>query len=88
MGGGFSTSVQSGPGAHPSSYTMGTGSLPVVKRPGSGIDHPPQSSAEIKERVELYIYFPSGPSWCVIGLTLSVPFLCEKLTDKNPLPNR
>ena len=37
----FSTPVQTGPGAHPASYTMGTGSLPGVKRPGRGVDHPP-----------------------------------------------
>ena len=37
----FSTPVQTGPGAHPSSYTMGTGSFPGVKRPGRGVDHPP-----------------------------------------------
>jgi hypothetical protein len=33
-----------------------TGSFPGVKRPGCGIDHPPSSSAEVKERVELYLY--------------------------------
>jgi len=38
-----------------------------VKQPGCGIDHPPQSRAEIKERVELHLYYPSGPSWPVIG---------------------
>jgi hypothetical protein len=27
----------------------------------------PLSSAEVKERVELYLYSPSGPSWSVIG---------------------
>ena len=33
---------QTGPGAHPISYTMVTGSLsPGVKRPGRGVDHPP-----------------------------------------------
>ena len=30
----FSTSVQTGPGAHPASYAMGTGSFPGVKRQG------------------------------------------------------
>jgi len=53
--------------AHPASYTMGTGSFVGVKRPGRGVDHPPTSSAEVKERVELYLYFPSGPSWPVLG---------------------
>jgi hypothetical protein len=36
-----------GPGAHPASCTMGTGSFPGVKRPGRGADHPPPSSAEV-----------------------------------------
>ena len=49
----FSAHVQTGPGAHPVSYTMGSGSLPGVKRSGRGVDHPPPSSAEVKERVEL-----------------------------------
>jgi hypothetical protein len=31
---------------------------------------PPLSSAEVKERVELYLYSPSGPSWPVLGRTL------------------
>jgi hypothetical protein len=35
----FSAYVQTGPEAHPASYTMGTGSFPGVKRPGSGVDH-------------------------------------------------
>jgi hypothetical protein len=49
---------------------MGTGSFLGVKRPGRGVDHPPPSSAEIKERVELYLYSPFGPSWPVVGRTL------------------
>jgi len=56
-----------GPGTYPASYTMGTGSFPGVKRPGHGVDHPPASSAEVKEIVELYLYCPSGPSWPVLG---------------------
>ena len=36
-----------------------------VKRPGCGIEHP-SLSAEVKERVELYLYLPSGPSWFVL----------------------
>jgi hypothetical protein len=63
----FSAPVENGPGAHPVSYTVGTGSLPGVKRPGRGSDHPLSSSDEVKERVELYLYSPSGPSWPVLG---------------------
>ena len=63
----FSAPVQTGPVALPASYTMGTGSLPGVKRPGRGADHPPPSSAEVEGRVELYICSPSRLSWPVIG---------------------
>jgi len=38
-----------------------------VKRPGHGADHPPPSSDEVKERIELYIYSPSGLSWPILG---------------------
>jgi len=64
---GVSAPIQTGPGAHPASYTMGTGSFPGVKRPGCGIDHPPPSSAEVKERVQLYICTIFGLSWPVLG---------------------
>ena len=60
MGTTFFAPVQIDPGAHPAFYTMGTGSFPGVKRPGRGVDHPPPSSAEVKERVELYLYSPMG----------------------------
>jgi hypothetical protein len=62
----FSAPVQTGPEAHPASDTMGTGSFPGVKRQGRGVDHPPSSSVEVKETVELYFYSPSGPSWPVL----------------------
>jgi hypothetical protein len=44
----FFAHVQTGPGAHPASCTMGTGSFPGVKRPGRGADHPTPPSAEIE----------------------------------------
>ena len=69
----FSASVQTGPGVQPAYYTMGTGSFPGLKRPGRGVDHPPPSSAEVKGRVELYLYSNSGPSWPVVGWPL--PFI-------------
>jgi hypothetical protein len=58
----FSTPVHTGPWAHPASYTMGTASFPGIKRPGHGV--------EVKERVGLCLYSPSGPSWPVLGWTL------------------
>ena len=74
----FSAPVQTGPGAHPASYTMGTGSFPGVKRPRRGVDHPTTSRAEMKERVELYLYSPSGPSWHV--LEWPMPSLLQSFT--------
>jgi len=41
--------VQTGPGAHPASYTMGTGFFPGVKRPGRGVDHPPHLVLRLKK---------------------------------------
>ena len=74
MGARFSAPVHTGPGAHPASYTKGTRSFPEVKRLGRGVYHPPPSSVEVEGRVELYICFPSGPSWPVLGRTLLVRY--------------
>jgi hypothetical protein len=63
----FSAPVQTGPAADPASYTLDTRSFPGVKWTGRGVDHPPPSRAEVKERLELYVYSPSGPSWPVLG---------------------
>ena len=42
--------VQTGPGAHPVSCKMGTGSFPGGKvRPGRAADHSPPSSAAVME---------------------------------------
>ena len=40
-----------------------------VKRPGRGLDHPTPSSAEVKERVDLYLYSPYGTSWPVLHIS-------------------
>ena len=61
-----------------SPYTMGTRSLSRgVKRPGRGVDHPPVSSAEVKERVELYLY-----SWSVLGRISPLPFIFRLSNQK------
>ena len=67
----FSAPVQTGRGAHPASYTIGTWSFPEVKRPRCGVDHPYPSRAEIKERILLYLYSPSGLPWPLPGRTLT-----------------
>jgi hypothetical protein len=60
------TRVQTGPGAHPDSYTMVTVEFLGLKRPGRGADHP-LSRAEVKEGVEIYLYSTYRPSWPVLG---------------------
>ena len=53
----FCPPVQTGRGAHPASCTMGNLSFfSRVKWPGCDAEYPPPSSAEIKKRVELYLY--------------------------------
>jgi hypothetical protein len=49
MGERFSAPVQTGLGAHPASYRMGTGSLSAVKRPWRGIKHPPHPAPRLKK---------------------------------------
>jgi hypothetical protein len=77
----FSAPVQTGSGAHPASFTMGTGSFPGGKeRPGRDSDPLHNSSAVGHERVELYLYSPYGPyglyraSVPVQGCTLPLPY--------------
>jgi hypothetical protein len=45
----FSVPVQTGPGAHPAPYAMGSGSLPGVKLPGRGVDHPLHLAPRLKK---------------------------------------
>jgi hypothetical protein len=63
----FSAPVSTGPEAYPTPTLCVMGSYPGVKRPTRGVDHPHPFSAEVKERVELYLYSISGPSWPVLG---------------------
>jgi hypothetical protein len=66
---------------------VGTGSFPGVKRPGRGADHPPPSKCRGHERVGLYLYSPSGPSWPVIGRTFTFTFTFTILFAKVFLPS-
>ena len=71
----FSAPFQTGPGAHSASCAMATGvSFPGVKWPGRGVNNSP-SSVEVKERVKLYLYASSAPSWLVTGRNL--PLITE-----------
>ena len=60
-------------------------SFPGLMWPGHGIDHPPSSSVDVKERVELYLYSVSGSSWPLLGWTLplSLPYFCQRLFDQS-----
>ena len=66
MGASFYAPVQTGPVAHPASYTLSTGSFPGVKRPGRGVDHPRPSSVGVKEGIWLYLLSSCEPSWSVL----------------------
>jgi len=56
----------------------------VVKRPGRGVDHPLPLNAEVKERVELYLYPPPldlrGLFYCELYLFIYL-FIYLSVTD-------
>ena len=63
-----SAAVQNGPGVHPNHLCKGYWfSYPGVKRPRLGVDQPLSTSTEVKEIVQLYLYFSSGPSRPPVG---------------------
>jgi hypothetical protein len=43
------------------------GLFPRPSQLGHGVDYPPPSGMEVKERVELYLYFPTGPLCPILG---------------------
>jgi hypothetical protein len=49
VGARFPATVHTGPGDHPASYTMGTGSFPVVNRLRRGVDHTPHLAPGLKK---------------------------------------
>jgi hypothetical protein len=66
VGARFSAPVQTGPGAHPASCTMGTWSfLGVESGRGMTLTPHPLLVPRSKNRVALYLYSPYGPSWPV-----------------------
>ena len=81
-GGQFSASVQTGPGTHTASCTMGTGAFPEVKHTGLGVVyHHPPSSAEVKERVELCYTTLMSLRGLFLG-ELYLPFTCILFTSR------
>jgi hypothetical protein len=61
----FSATIQTSPGAHPASYKMGTSSFLWVKQRMNGVNQLPPSSAEVKDKGQLYLYSSSVPTWQV-----------------------
>ena len=63
---------------HPARSALGPPSLLCsgyqVPFPGHGVNHPPPPGAEVKERVELYLYSPFASSLPVLGRTSPLPF--------------
>ena len=49
VGAKFSARVQTDPGAHTASYTIGTGSLPGEKRPERDVDHQPHLAQRLRK---------------------------------------
>ena len=60
----FSAPVQTGPRAHPASYTVGTGSFQGVKRLGRGVYHPPHLAPRLRKQK---IYIPLLPLWAFVA---------------------
>jgi hypothetical protein len=80
----FSASVQAGPGAHPASYTICTGTFHGVIRPSGSVEHLSPCSAEVNERVELYVLTP----WTIVACSrinfkgkVKVNFTLEQATN-------
>jgi hypothetical protein len=70
----FSAPIQTGPWTQLASYITCIGSFQGRKTAGAWRWPPTTFSAGIKERVEVYLYPPSGLSWPVLGWPLPIPF--------------
>jgi hypothetical protein len=60
VGARYSPPVQTGPGSHPASYTLGTGSIPGVKRQRRDVDHPPHLALMLKKEYSYTSIPPLG----------------------------
>jgi hypothetical protein len=73
---------RTGPGSHPAFCTMCTGSLPWVKRPEGGADHPSLPSAKVKVRVLLYRILPIWAFMVCFNMKCTFTFT-QKLCSEN-----
>jgi hypothetical protein len=69
---------------HPSGEVLGPtqppvklvpGVFPGLRRAGRGVDHPSPSTTDVKERVQIYFYSPSGTSWNEVAVTFHLATL-------------
>jgi hypothetical protein len=74
-----------GPDFHPPSRPAMGPTQPPVQRPERGVDHPPPSSAEVKERVQLYVYFHCVPSWPGLGWALQRQIISDCNNGDGPV---
>jgi hypothetical protein len=72
----FSAPIQTGPGAHPVSCTVGTRSLSRDEAAGTWRWPPSLSVIEVKAPLDLHLYSLPGPSWPVVGRALPSPSPC------------
>jgi hypothetical protein len=92
----FLAQVQASPEAYPSSWTMGTGYFPGVKRPGRGADHPPLLAPRSRKsraiplppsgvlsllRGDLYLYLNS--EMLIPVAVRSKAWVCSRLITRN-----
>jgi hypothetical protein len=77
MGVKYFAHVQTGPAAHPSSCTMGTGSFPGVKRPDRGADHPPLPTPRLRVigSITLLPLWPLVPFHRTLSQSTAIPLL-------------
>jgi hypothetical protein len=75
VGARFSAPVQTGPGGLSNLLYNGYRVIPGGKAAEAWRWPPTPSSAEVKERMELYPYSPSGPSWPILVRNLPLPFI-------------
>jgi len=86
VGARFSAPVQTGPGAHPASCTMGTGFFLGVKSSRGVRLTPHPFYCRGQERIGVYLYSPYGPyglyraSVPVQGCTLPFTFIIDLIT--------
>ena len=57
--------------SHPTSCMMDTWCFPGTKRPGLAVDHPPPSSSEFANGLEVYLHFPSVHTEVCNGTTFT-----------------